>query len=109
MGAGGFQLSARDDAGAQAGMLRAISPRVWTAEHGGVTYAQQTRPGAVAADSAAWQLEWTAPASATVVHFHLAGNAANGDDSAFGDHVYTASRVVAPMNDSRPSAEASRP
>ena len=65
----------------------------------GVRYAQQTadgvepeRPG-----STGWAVEWTAPAAGCgAVRFDVAANAANGDNSALGDYVYTRSLVVRP-------------
>lgn len=95
LGAGGFQLSARyaegERAGTQAGVLRALDARteVTTAAATGVQYLHHTKAGTVplASDTTWWEIEWTAPAepaSGSVV-FHLAANAANGDQSEFGD------------------------
>lgn len=99
---GGFQLAARfaegAAAGRQAGSFRAPDERVKVTEGtpGGVQYASQTRPGIqlTAAGRIEWVVEWTAPASAPgPVVFHAAGNAANGDESQFGDLVYTATQI----------------
>ena len=99
---GGFQLAARFTEGAaagrQAGVLRAPDERVKVTEGtlGGVQYVSQTRPGIqlTAAGRIEWAVEWTAPPSAAgPVVFHAAGNAANGDESQFGDFVYTATNV----------------
>ena len=93
---GGFQVTARfRDSGAQAGSFsvpQAESDRVKIEESGGVQYAGQRTAGAApaAADAARWALNWTAPASGGVVLFHVAANAADGDESASGDFVYTA-------------------
>lgn len=108
----GFQLAARfagegaEDgdparrAGRQAGSLLAAeprtAPRVQVVEHGDppVLYARQTLAGAepVAAQEAFWSVRWIAPDEpAEPVLFHAAANAANYDDSEFGDVVYTAS------------------
>lgn len=97
---GGFQLAARFARGAaegeQAGSLRPAHRRtaVTEVDATGVQYASHRMKGAepVARDTAAWRLEWRAPAegagaSAPVV-FHVAANAANGDDSEFGDFIY---------------------
>jgi hypothetical protein len=43
----------------------------------------------VAADTARWILVWAAPAAGGTVLVHAAGNAADGDDSALDDFVYT--------------------
>jgi hypothetical protein len=41
-----------------------------------------------------WTLVWTAPDRGGTVMFHAAGNAADGDDSAMGDHVHTATLSI---------------
>ncbi len=103
----GFQLTARfageggghgTGAGLQAGRLLAPgaskSPRVEVVEHlePPVLYARQTLAGTepVAAHEASWTLRWIAPEEAGgPVVFHAAANAANYDDSEFGDVVHT--------------------
>jgi hypothetical protein len=98
MARAGFELAARfadaPRAGAPAGTLHAPDERVRVTRAGEpqVDYAHHTRPGSAspAADSAVWRVHWTAPAAGAPVVFHLAGNAADGDESQFGDHVYTA-------------------
>jgi len=100
---GGFQLAARfaegAAAGRQAGSLRAPDERVKVTEGttGGVQYASQTRPGIQLSEAGriAWVVEWTAPSSASgPVVFHAAANAANGDESQFGDFIYTTTAVA---------------
>ena len=91
----GFQLAARfKDSGAQAGTLAvaaALKPRSSVELQGGIQYANQKKDGSsVDADVARWTIEWTAPAGGAVV-FHVAANAADGNDSADGDFIYTAS------------------
>lgn len=95
MAAAGFQLSARTDTGAQAGTLGGDSARVGVNQKGGVHFAHHTRRSVAARDSAEWVVEWTAPAGGAV-HLHLAASAADGDESPFGDHVYTDSLVIGP-------------
>jgi hypothetical protein len=99
---GGFQLATRfaegAAAGRQAGVLRAPDERVKVTEgtRGGVQYVSHTRPGIqlTQAGRIEWAVEWTAPASAAgPVVFHAAANAANGDESQFGDFVYTETHV----------------
>jgi hypothetical protein len=96
----GFQLAARfGDSGAQAGAL-APGPedagRIKVESQGGVQYAGQNREGAaVAADAVKWTVVWTAPTSGGAVTFQVAANAANGNESADGDFVYTAAVAVA--------------
>ncbi|HET7273981.1 MAG TPA: choice-of-anchor V domain-containing protein [Longimicrobiaceae bacterium] len=99
---GGFELSARfadgDNAGAQAGALSSRGERVEITSDGepAVEYAHHTEAGVALAapDTARWKLEWTAPEDGGAVVFHVAANAANGDDSEFGDHIYTAQAEV---------------
>jgi hypothetical protein len=97
MAIGGFQLTARfEDGGAQAGTV-ALSEgdqdRVKVVTDRGVQYAYHLRQGTglTAPDVVRWTLRWTAPASRRSVLFNAAANAANADDSQFGDFVYTAS------------------
>lgn len=100
MAAAGFQLAARCGDGRQAGALSpADSARVGVAENArtGVRYAHQTGDGSQPAEPgrAAWTVEWTAPGEGCAeVRFDVAANAANGDESALGDHVYTRSLAV---------------
>lgn len=94
MGAGGFELSARTPAGTQAGRWRSLDTRVRIASDSttGVAYAVHTAEGAalVGPDSARWTFEWTAPeSSGDTVVFSAAANAADGDDSNFGDRIFT--------------------
>lgn len=97
----GFQLSARyaagERAGEGAGRLFPADGRSRVADSAGIDYASHTPEGtAVAvADSAAWEVGWRAPDDALArVVFHVAANAANGDDSEFGDHILTACAVA---------------
>lgn len=94
LGAGGYQLSARTASGKQAGTWRAVDARSRVVHDSAtsVAYAIHTVEGAelVAPDSARWTLEWTAPkSSGDSVVFSAAANAANGDDSSFGDRIFT--------------------
>jgi hypothetical protein len=96
----GFQLAARfaegERAGTQAGSLEPADQRakVLRDSTSRVLYVEHTFAGTtVAGDSARWILHWTAPAEAHgAVVFHVAANAANDDDSPFGDFIYA--RVV---------------
>lgn len=98
MAAGGFQLSARTAAGAQAGVLAvpqgATAVKVETAA--GVHYAGHTEPGSRLATpgAAEWQVVWTAPASGPIT-FSAAANAADDDRSPMGDWVYALERTAA--------------
>lgn len=92
---GGFQLTARfEGGGAQAGTIAPAAgeeERVVVTESGGVLYAYHRVAGTlpVAPDTARWVVLWTAPGEPTgAVLFHVAANAANGDDLVDGDYVY---------------------
>ena len=70
-------------------------------ESRGLQYARHTREGVepVASHESSWRIRWTAPAEAPVpVIFHVAANAANYDDSEFGDVVLTAEGSSAPSD-----------
>lgn len=105
VGRAGFQLSARCAAGPrrgeQAGSLEAVSGRVEVVEGAGeeyrgaagVAYAGHTMTGTEpkGGDSVSWTVRWVAPEDpngCSEVALHAAGNAANGDDSEFGDRIY---------------------
>lgn len=90
---GGFELAVRFADGRQAGSLRPLDERVALADSLGIRYARQTRAGTspAAPDTARWRLEWVAPSGGSTVLFHVAANAADGDDSALGDFIYLAS------------------
>jgi hypothetical protein len=98
----GFQLAARfKDGGAQAGTIAADpadAERVGVEMQGGVQYAGQKKAGAAAAtgDAAQWTVVWTAPKEGGAVTFHVAANAANGNESTGGDVVYTTTAETAP-------------
>jgi hypothetical protein len=98
----GFQLAARfKDTGAQAGSLAptpADAARVGIDTQGGVHYAGQKKAGSTASDDAVarWTIEWIAPAGGGAVIFHVAANAADGNESADGDFIYTATGESTP-------------
>ena len=93
----GFQLTARfKDGGAQAGALApdpAEGKRVGVERQSDVQYAGQRKDGSSvdAGDTARWTIEWTAPPGGGTVIFHIAANAADGNESADGDFIYTTS------------------
>ena len=91
----GFQVTSRfKDTGAQAGTL-APAPddrnRIGIDVRGGVQYAGQRKPGAsvTASEAVRWTIQWTAPDAGGPVVFNVAANAADGNESADGDFVYT--------------------
>lgn len=95
LAAGGFEMSARFEDGAQAGRFaaRGTDPRIDVTTLAGIQYAHHVFAGTapLAPDTAQWQIVWTAPASDGVVVFHIAANAADDDYSPIGDMIYTAS------------------
>ena len=98
---GGFQFTARmAEGGAQAGTLAPAEGeerRLAIQVSNNVQYANQRKPGSElsAADTIRWTVLWTAPA-AGAVQFHAAANAADNDESARGDYVYTTTVRAAP-------------
>lgn len=96
---GGFQLSARHPDSTQAGRFTLDSDRLqFTKELENAQYVQHTEEGTRPDEEGSihWKLEWTAPDTGGEVIFHLAANAGNGDESSFGDHIYTLSRRLEP-------------
>jgi hypothetical protein len=98
----GFQMTARfKDNGAQAGTL-ARGPddvdRVGVETQGGIQYAGQKRSGTPvgAADAAKWIIVWTAPSIGGPVVFNVSANAADGNESADGDFIYTSTAQSVP-------------
>lgn len=95
MAMGGFQLSARMENGAQAGTLapaQGEEKRI-KIETGAVQYANQRVDGTALVEPgmARWRVVWTAPMTAGgKVVFHAAANAADKDEAARGDYIYTA-------------------
>lgn len=98
---GGFQLSARFEDGSQAGTFSWDADRVMLTP--GISdelqYVQHTAASTSLVDErkVTWEVSWRAPEMATgPVYFNVAGNAANDDDSAFGDWIYVEEVVVTP-------------
>lgn len=98
----GFQLAVRladgPHAGAQAGELRPLDDRTAITIDGErrVQYLHHTDPGSRlrTPGTTRWSFEWIAPVAGAeqdgsgAVVFHLVANAADGDDSPFGDLIY---------------------
>jgi hypothetical protein len=99
---GGFELAVRyadgAAAGTQAGALQAVNARAEAAPDSAnhVTYLRHTLAGTnVSGDSIRWLFRWTAPGEPRgPVVFHVAGNAANYDDSPLGDFIYATAVTV---------------
>jgi hypothetical protein len=98
----GFQLAARfKESGAQAGTIAPAAgeaARVGVETQTGIQYAGQKRAGAAlgAADATKWTIVWTAPTSGGAVIFDVSANAADGNESADGDFVYTSAAQSSP-------------
>jgi hypothetical protein len=98
MAIGGFVLTSRfEEGGAQAGLLALAQgggdeERIKVVTDRGVQYAYHSRAGTRLTNRnvVRWTVRWTAPAGGGNVLFHAAANAANEDDSQFGDYIYTA-------------------
>ena len=77
---------------------RASDARVGIETNSNVQYAGQRREGAALSEPGAsrWTVIWTAPSATRTVVFHVAANAANGDERADGDYVYTLTREIQP-------------
>lgn len=86
----GFQLTIRTEDGDQAGTLDSGDARSSVTESSGISYLHHTLEGTELTDpgTASWEFTWTAPDKPAKVRLHLSANAANGDDSAFGDLIY---------------------
>lgn len=92
-GVAGFQLSARDDAGGQAGELAPGDDSVRLLEESGIRYLAHA--DAHAGDTRRWRFRWRAPHDTDTVRFHVAANAANGDRSEFGDRIFVFEALTA--------------
>ena len=98
----GFELTAIDGTGTQAGILVAtddVNTQLRDAFVGGNPrqYIEQTLAGAfpVVFEQRTWLFKWIAPATNVgPVSFYAAGNGANGDNETTGDFIYTTSATV---------------
>jgi len=95
---GGFEAAVRfadgPNAGQQAGSLESGDRRVEvvTGINRPVQFARQTEQGSLIESDgrASWSIRWRAPEnSAGPIVFNVAANAANYDESSFGDFIYT--------------------
>lgn len=99
----GFQLTAIDDTGKQAGNLTPNDNRtqIQTSNVNGNQrqYINHTGQGnaPTSAGQGSWTFRWRAPAqTAGRVTFYVAGNAANGDFNLTGDTIYTIQQSIQP-------------
>lgn len=94
LGAAGFQLSARYEDGSQAGefLIENNSRIMFSSEvPDSLQYVQHSREGTNPSDENknSWTLRWQAPESPKgPVIFNIVSNAANGDQSEFGDYIF---------------------
>lgn len=100
LGKAGFQLSARFSDGSQAGIFQlGENDRVMFTKQvpDSLQYLQHSEQGTSPIEDGenSWKVVWKAPDSIPdSIHFHIAANAANGDQSEFGDWIYTRSFKV---------------
>ena len=100
----GFQMTAVDSVGVQAGSFSPASGiEVQASEVGGhlLEHVQHSEP--LAGDrTATFTFDWTAPATTDTgtVRFNVGGVAADGSGFAFGDYVYTDERFLLPFIES---------
>ena len=89
----GFELTALDASGANAGQLASSDGRTQTStDFQGRSYVKQTRTGNFSGTlngPVTWSFNWTSPASGTA-RFYAAGNAGNDNGSTTGDFIYSA-------------------
>ena len=96
MHSGGFQLSVRSEGlRRQAGSLTPGDDRS-TIPLAPIEYLQHTRAGAglTSQDTAQWHFTWRPPQGVGPVVFHIAANAAGGDNSPLDDFIYTQAIVL---------------
>lgn len=95
LGRAGFQLTARFEDGSQAGQFhiqgneRLVETR---SAPDSLQYIQHSKEGSNPnhADKNSWDITWSPPESSSKqIIFHITANAANGDQSEFGDYIFT--------------------
>ncbi len=106
----GFQITALDQSGRQAGTLIVTDPAT-TQPNSGVVggnlrrYIQHTQQGAIPVvfDEREWTFRWRAPATLVgPVTFYAAGNAADGNIEPTGDYIYATSATVLDRGSTEP-------
>lgn len=94
LGKAGFQFSARFSDGSQAGeFLVEDNPDLMLTKEvpDSLQYLQHSEQGALPEGEGenSWYITWKAPEPVSdTIHFHISANAANGDQSEFGDWIY---------------------
>lgn len=87
----GFQLSSRLVDGTQFGYFTSLDENtvVQSSADGKIQYMNHSEKGSAGhKGKAVWKFRWTAGGQVGEVVFNFAANAANGDDSEFGDNIY---------------------
>lgn len=100
---GGFQMTSRFEDGSQAGSFNWDGDRLMFTPSikSEVQYIQHSRNGTSVTSprTVEWSFYWTAPKSDMgPVQFNIASNAANDDDSSFGDWIYIKEFELVPVD-----------
>jgi hypothetical protein len=104
MGAGGFQMAMRfldgPEPGLSAGSWEPLDANVTVTPDSidGTPYVHHTQVGSRVSDPhvATWTMLWHAPEAGGAVMLNAAANSGNGDDSPYGDLIYTFSAEASP-------------
>ncbi len=84
-------MSSRYVDGSQSGEFSSLDPKttIQNSLDGKIQYMNHSESGSAGySQNAIWKFTWKAGVLPEDVVFHIAANAANGDDSEFGDHIY---------------------
>ena len=107
----GFEMTAVDEEGNQAGVLyltptQALYSKVLNTPGLSPDYLTHTEDGSYPNQTfGVWNFDWFSPPGSTgPVTFYFASLAGDGDGTEAGDYVYTSSRTVNPLNASEPAA-----
>lgn len=101
LGRAGFQLSARYKSGKQAGQFKINNDRIMLSKSvpDSLEYVQHSTTGTEVVDQGKgrWTISWQAPDELSEpIIFNIAANAANGDQSEFGDFIYVRDLKIHP-------------
>ena len=87
----GFETAARDASGALTGTFAITDASTTRTTFGADRSVTHNASGST---HSSWTFDWTAPDAPATVTFYTAGNAANGDGSSDGDHIYATTQTV---------------
>lgn len=98
MAKAGFQVTIKDANQSHTGQLALLDAAASKNADAFGNYVTHTRPGtALTGDGErVWDVQWSSPDDVGPVTIYAAGLAANGNNVASGDHVYTTSRTLTP-------------